>query len=166
MLAWIITSAVLLVVCIGFEVYIIRMKRELRNIKQELRATTDKSYNRQISVDLQDKDLIAKVVMLEAGEKSPECQQAVAEVILNRLVRWGYSDYVPGVLYSENRFSGPLYRSPLPDITPSEEHYTAVEKAYSGPYIFPNDYVTYFGTTAWNESVWGELDGITFCYFS
>lgn len=59
MLAWIITSAVLLVVCIGSGVYITRMKRELRNIKQELRATTDKSYNRQISVDLQDKDLIA-----------------------------------------------------------------------------------------------------------
>jgi len=64
MLAWIITSAVLLVVCIGFEVYIIRMKRELRNIKQELRATTDKSYNRQISVDLQDKDLIAMTTQL------------------------------------------------------------------------------------------------------
>lgn len=64
MLAWIITSAVLLVVCIGFEVYIIRMKRELRNIKQELRATTDKSYNRQVSVDLQDKDLIAMTTQL------------------------------------------------------------------------------------------------------
>ena len=119
-----------------------------------------------VTLSQQDKDLIAKVVMLEAGEKSSACQQAVAEVILNRLVRWGYSDYVPGVLYSENRFSGPLYHSPLPDITPTQAHYDAVEKAYTGPYIFPSDYVTYFGTTAWNESVWGEIDGMIFCNFS
>ncbi len=64
MLAWGIIAWVLAVICIGLWIYLVRMKRELRNIKQELKATTDKSYNRQISVDLQDKDLIAMTKQL------------------------------------------------------------------------------------------------------
>lgn len=59
-----IIAGVLAVTCISLWIYLVRMKRELRNIKQELRATTDKSYNRQISVDLQDKELIAMTKQL------------------------------------------------------------------------------------------------------
>ena len=35
----------------------LRMKKQLRNIKEELEATRDKSYNRQLQVDLFDRDL-------------------------------------------------------------------------------------------------------------
>ena len=38
-------------------VYIYRMKSQLRSIKEELVATRNKSYNRQVQVDLFDKDL-------------------------------------------------------------------------------------------------------------
>ena len=64
MLAWKIISVVSVIACAGLSVYIIRMKQELRNIKEELRATTDKAYNRQISVDLFDEDLSAMTVQL------------------------------------------------------------------------------------------------------
>lgn len=59
-----IIAGVLAVTCIGLWIYLVRMKRVLRNIKQELRATTDKSYNRQISVDLMDKDLLGMATQL------------------------------------------------------------------------------------------------------
>ena len=64
MLAWKIICAVAVVFCILLLVYLGRMKRELQNIKRELDATTDKSYNRQISVDLQDKDLVCMTTQL------------------------------------------------------------------------------------------------------
>ena len=64
MLAWKIICAVLVLVGVGLLVYIVRMKRELQNIKKELETTTRKSYNRQISVDLSDKDLVGMTTQL------------------------------------------------------------------------------------------------------
>lgn len=64
MLAWKIISAGLAVICISLLIYMIRMKRELRNIKNELELTVDKTYNRQVSVDLFDKDLSGMTVQL------------------------------------------------------------------------------------------------------
>lgn len=64
MLAWKIISAGLAAVCIGLLIHMVRMKRELRNIKNELELTMDKSYNRQVSVDLFDRDLSGMTVQL------------------------------------------------------------------------------------------------------
>ncbi len=64
MLAWKVATAVLTVLCILLLIYRWRMKREMQNIKKELEATTDKSYNRQIRVDLLDKDLVEMTVQL------------------------------------------------------------------------------------------------------
>lgn len=52
-----IIGLVLLVLCISLLIYVQRMKRQIRNIRMELEATREKSYNRQISVDLVDEDL-------------------------------------------------------------------------------------------------------------
>ena len=57
MLVWKIVSAVLAVFCMLLLGYRWRMKSQLRSIKEELVATRDKSYNRQVQVDLFDKDL-------------------------------------------------------------------------------------------------------------
>ncbi len=64
MLAWKIISAGLAVICIGLLIYMVRMKQELRNIKHELELTMDKSYNRQVSVDLFDRDLSGMTVQI------------------------------------------------------------------------------------------------------
>lgn len=64
MLAWKVVGVALAVLCVCLLIYIRRMKRELRNIKNELELTTDKSYNRQVSVDLFDRDLSGMTVQL------------------------------------------------------------------------------------------------------
>ena len=64
MLAWKVATAVLTVLCILLLIYRWRMKRAMQNIKKELEATTDKSYNRQISVDFLNKDLVEMTVQL------------------------------------------------------------------------------------------------------
>lgn len=89
MLAWIIISAVLLVICVGLLVRMRRMKRELRKIKEELKETMDKSYNRQVRVDLFDKDLTAMTTQLNKNldyQKQLKLETEKAEKSIRRSV--------------------------------------------------------------------------------
>lgn len=104
--------------------------------------------------------LIAKVVWVEARGESKEGQQAVAEVILNRLTSDGFSDTVNGVIYAENQFRSAKF---LKDAQPYQLQYEAVENALYGPYVLPED-VYYFATTAKTDKVWGQIGGHVFCY--
>lgn len=92
MLVWKIVTMVSVVFCLILLVYIYRMKRELRNIKEELVATRDKSYNRQVRVDLCDKDLTAmttelnktldyqKQLKLETEKAEKSIRQSVSDI--------------------------------------------------------------------------------------
>lgn len=92
MLAWKIIGMVLAIICVSLLIYIRRMKRELRNIKTELEATTDKSYNRQVSVDLFDRDLsdmtmqinknldYQKQLKLETEKAEKSIRQSVSDI--------------------------------------------------------------------------------------
>lgn len=64
MFIWKIAVLLLAVICVGLIMHMVRMKSQLRNIKKELEATTDKSYNRQISVEMLDKDLVGMTTQL------------------------------------------------------------------------------------------------------
>lgn len=64
MLAWKIAVVLLAVLSLGLVIWILRMKKQLRNIKEELEATREKSYNRQVRVDLFDRDLTDMAVQL------------------------------------------------------------------------------------------------------
>lgn len=89
MLAWKIISAVLAVFCVGVLIRIWRMKRELRKIKEELKETTDKSYNRQVRVDLFDKDLTAMITQLNKNldyQKQLKLETEKAEKSIRRSV--------------------------------------------------------------------------------
>lgn len=57
MFVWKIGAILLTIFCLGLLLWILRMKKQLRSIKEELEATRDKSYNRQLQVDLFDRDL-------------------------------------------------------------------------------------------------------------
>ena len=57
MFVWKIGAILLTIFCLGLVLWILRMKKQLRSIKEELEATRDKSYNRQLQVDLFDRDL-------------------------------------------------------------------------------------------------------------
>ena len=104
--------------------------------------------------------LIAKVVWVEARGESKEGQQAVAEVVLNRLVSDNFADTLNGVIYAENQFRSAKF---LKEAQPYQLQYEAVENALYGPYILPED-VYYFATTAKTNKVWGRIGGHIFCY--
>ena len=104
--------------------------------------------------------LIAKVVWVEAQGESNEGQQAVAEVILNRLVSDDFPDTVRGVVYAENQFRSAKF---LDTAKPYQLQYEMVENALYGPYVLSDD-VYYFATTPKTEKIWGKIGGHYFCY--
>ena len=102
---------------------------------------------------------LACFVWAEARDESPQVQQAVAEVVLNRLVSEDYPNTVQEILKRTElyRAVGAMTRVDEPE----REQYIAVDAAMYGPYILPEDVCFY---SAWEkgEEVWGQLGSFTF----
>lgn len=113
-----------------------------------------------LTLSNEDMDLIARLICAE-GESEPfDGQQAIAEVILNRLVSAQFPSTVENVIYAEGQFLGSqnMYKA-----EPTYTQYKAIERALYGPYILPED-VVFFATFAVNDKVWGKIGVHTFCY--
>lgn len=108
----------------------------------------------------EEKDLLAKVVWGEARGESAEGQQAVAEVILNRLASESFPDNLRDVVHAENQFHTDFY---LEEAMPEQAQFDAIDHAIYGPYILPED-VVHFATYCATENVWGQIGGHYFCY--
>lgn len=108
----------------------------------------------------QEKQLLAKVVWVEARGESKKGQQAVAEVILNRLASDRFPDTLQGVIHAENQFKSAKH---LDKAKPYQLQYEAVENALYGPYILADD-VYYFATSPKTQKIWGQIGGHYFCY--
>lgn len=115
-----------------------------------------------IHLTKEDRQLLAKVIWVEAQGESKEGQQAVAEVILNRMASPNFSNTLKGVIYAEGQFRSVPY---LADALPSQAQFDAIERALYGPYVLPED-VVHFATYPTNGNIWGQIGGHIFCYQS
>lgn len=113
-----------------------------------------------LALTTEDLDLLAKVVWVEAQGESFEGQQAIAEVVLNRLVSPNFPNTVHDVVYAEGQFRSVPY---LEDATPWQVQYEAIEAAVYGPNVLPMD-VMYFAQQPTNNNVWGKIGGHVFCF--
>ena len=113
-----------------------------------------------IQLTYEEQELLARLVWVEARGESAEGQQAVAEVILNRMASDDFADTLKGVIYAEGQFRSVPY---LKDAEPYQAQYDAIEHAIYGPYILPED-VVHFATYNTNDNVWGQIGGHIFCY--
>ena len=114
----------------------------------------------EIDLSFAEMQMIARVVWVESRGEPAEGQQAVAEVVLNRLASDQFPDELREVIYGKDQFRSAPF---LKDALPGQAQYKAVENAIYGPYVLPKD-VTYFARTAVNDNVWGEIGGHVFCY--
>lgn len=114
----------------------------------------------EVNLDREDRELLAKVVWVEARGESFEGQQAVAEVILNRLVDDGFPDSLRGIIFAEGQFRSAQF---LDEAKPYQTQYEAVDRALNGPYVLSKD-VFYFATYPTNDKMWGKIGGHIFCY--
>lgn len=108
----------------------------------------------------EDMQLFAKVVWAEARGECAEGQQAVAEVILNRLVSGNFADTLPGIIYAEGQFCSVPY---LEDAEPTQTQYEAIERAINGPYVLPMDVIKFANYLA-NENTWRQIGGHYFFF--
>ncbi len=104
-------------------------------------------------------DLLAKMVFVEAQGESDEGQQAVAEVVLNRLVAPNFPNVLAEVIYAAGQFKSVPF---IPDAEPTQTQYEAIERALHGPYVLDMD-VVFFSRYAVNDNIWGKIGGHIFC---
>ena len=114
----------------------------------------------EIELTWEEKTLLASVVWVEARGESEEGQQAVAEVIINRMHADNFPETLKGVVFAEGQFKSAAF---VDEAEPTQAQYEAVEKALYGPYVLPED-VVFFATYPTNDNVWGEIGGHIFCH--
>lgn len=105
-------------------------------------------------------NLMADLICME-GESEPfEGQQAIAEVILNRLVSGKFQSSINSIIYAKDQFAAAknLYLA-----KPTDTQYKAVERALNGPYVLPID-VVFYAKFKVNNNFWGQIGDHYFCY--
>ena len=108
-------------------------------------------------------ETLARLVYLEARGECAEGQQAVAEVVLNRVAHPRFPDTLDGVIYQEN----PVQFTPallIPGTTPTQEQYDAVTAALYGEAVLPDDVVFFSHRAEPGREVWGAIGGHVFSY--
>lgn len=113
-----------------------------------------------IELTKEEKRLLASVIWIEAQGEPFAGQQAIAEVVLNRMSADNYPDSLKAILYADNQFPS---LELLDKAKPIQTQYEAIERALHGPYVLEKD-VVFFATYPQNKNVWGTIGGHTFCY--
>lgn len=113
-----------------------------------------------IELTWEEQQLLAKIIWIEAQGEPAEGQQAVAEVVFNRLVSGQFGDTLNEVIFAEGQFRSVPF---LEDAEAWQAQYDAIERALEGPYVLPMD-VVHFATYPVNSNVWGQIGGHIFCY--
>lgn len=107
---------------------------------------------------------LARIVLLEAGNQSAEGQQAVVEVIFNRVLHSGFPNTVHDVLHQGEGTNVPQFStiSRLNTVTPTQQQYDAIHNALYGKTILDVD-VVFFSQDGENDRVWGQIGDHIFC---
>ena len=142
----------------GGWIFSVRGMPEVPFIYTEEKPEADPRYG--VELTWEEQQLLAKLIWLEARGESQEGQQAVAEVVLNRLVSGRCGDTLEQVIYGEGQFRTTPF---LDEAEAWQAQYEAIDAALDGPNILPMD-VMYFATYAENDQVWGQIGGHIFCY--
>lgn len=127
--------------------------------KAPVREYVDPRYDG-VQLTEDEKNLLARLVWVEARGECADGQQAVAEVVLNRLVSGRFQSSLRGIILDEDQF---VPQELLKDAKPGQAQYEAIDRALYGPYVLPME-VFYYGTVRITDSVWGRIGGHIFCY--
>ena len=104
--------------------------------------------------------LLAKLIYVEARGESAEGQQAIAEVVLNRLVSGNFGSSITDMINDESQF---VPHKLILSAKPGQAQYEAIDRALYGPYVLPIE-VQFYGRVRTTDSPWGEIGGHIFCY--
>ncbi len=102
---------------------------------------------------------LACFVQAEAGDEPAEVKQAVAEVVLNRLMSDKYPSTVRDVIWKTEFYRSTAVMSRIGE--PGLEPYLAVDAAMYGPYVLPEN-ICFYSQWEKGEEEWGKLGSYTF----
>lgn len=107
----------------------------------------------------EDIDTLASFVYVEGRNETAEIQQAIAEVVLNRIVSPDFPNTLHKVLHETELYQAVPKMKYVQE--PGQEQYAAVDAAMYGPYILPEDICFY---SQWEKGTdeWGKLGNYTF----
>ena len=137
-------------------------KEDMKDISFRYDASMpEQKENRYEGYMLNEEDIytLACFVCAEARDEAPEVQQAVAEVVLNRVVSPDYPNTVRKVISQTEFYRAVDAMKHIEE--PEIECYLAVDAAMFGPYILPEEICFY---SAWEKGKepWGQLGSFTF----
>ncbi len=107
----------------------------------------------------EEQELLAKLIWAEARGECAEGQQAVAEVVLNRLVSGKFGESISGVILSPGQFRGV---EQMEKAEPWQAQYDAIDAALYGEPVLEKD-VFFFATEPLTSQVFAEIGGHIFC---
>lgn len=117
-------------------------KTQTIEVETEKIVTVEKEPIYKYNVSSVEREMLARLVYLEANTESLECQSAIASVVINRWLSKQWGSTIASVIYSPYQFSpsGLIYKT-----TPTETNYAAVDQILKSGSIFP-EWVMYFRT--------------------
>ena len=140
--------------------------KEVEVVKEKI-VEVEKEPTYKYNVSSVEREMLARLVYLEANTENLECQQAVASVVINRWKSGKWGNTIASVIYARYQFSpsGLIYKT-----TPTETNYVAVDHVLKNGSILPK-YCLFFRTEHCFSDIWevyaryAKIDGIYFGYF-
>lgn len=104
--------------------------------------------------------LLARLIYVEARGECEDGQQAIAEVVLNRITSGLFGNSLTNLINDESQF---VPRKLLKEAKPGQAQYEVIDRALYGPYVLPKE-VLFYGRVRTTDSVWGNIGAHIFCY--
>lgn len=104
--------------------------------------------------------LLARLIYVEARGECEDGQQAIAEVVLNRITSGLFGNSLTNLINDESQF---VPRKLLKEAKPGQSQYEVIDRALYGPYVLPKE-VLFYGRVRTTDSVWGNIGAHIFCY--
>ena len=146
---------------------IVEVAKEVETIKEvmvEVPIEIEPTY----TISSEEREMLARLVFLEANTESLECQKAIVSTIINRWQYGHWGDTLKDVVYAQDQFtpSGHIWKT-----TPNETNYEAVDAVIRDGITIP-EYVMYFRLDWGFSNVWdgyveyAKIDNVCFGYFT
>lgn len=136
---------------------------ELNIYIDELESVIQKSAYTYI-ITSEEREMLARLVYLEANSESLDCQKAIASVVINRWQNGHWGETLEKVVYYKNQFTPITY---INQITPNNTNYEAVDYVLKNGCTIPK-YVLYFRANhhfKWDGyAAYAKIDDVCFGY--
>lgn len=107
------------------------------NLNKTIANKSDKVYT-----EIDDRELLAKLLYCEGRGESVECQKAIVSVVINRLNNGYWGDTINKVVYAKGQFT-PALNGTLENVTPTKTQYEVVDYILENGSTLPS-WVMYF----------------------